>query len=154
MRKILYLLIVGVLLNCQPLNISSKYSNLKGDCSKNTSIKYRKIPKSPKEQKLVADKSKQTITVFLESYFSGNVLGYIGNELIFSDNVITEESLGTTEKYFIYDYSKANSLAKIKILTENDCLEINIEKKYKLVYIYFYKGKWDVVYSNIYPTYE
>ncbi|NOJ75343.1 hypothetical protein [Empedobacter stercoris] len=151
MRKFLCLSIFTILVSCQPLNISSKNSNVVGDCSKNVFVKYRK---SSKNHMMVADKSKQTITVFLESYLSGNVQGYIGDELIFSDNVVTEESLGTTGKYFTYDYSKNSSLAKIKILTEDDCLEINIEKKYKLVYIYNYEGKWDVIYSNIYPTYE
>ena len=154
MRKILCLSIFTILISCQPLNISSKNSHIVGNCSKNVFIQYRKTSKSSKNQTMIADKSKKTITVFLESYFRGNVQGFIEDELFFSDNVVTEESLGTTGKYFIYDYSKNSSLPKIKILTEDDCLEINIEKKYKIVYIYNYEGKWDVIYSNIYPTYE
>ncbi|MGB3452683.1 MAG: hypothetical protein WBA59_02515 [Moheibacter sp.] len=153
MRKVLYLSIFTLLVSCQRLHIGNKRSNFVTDCSKNVFVQYHKNSKGIKNQ-VTADNSKQTVTIFIESYFNGNVHGYIGDELVFNENVVTEESLGTTGKYFIYDYSKDSSLHKIKILTEDDCLEIGIEKKYKLVYIYNYKRKWDVIYSNVYSTYE
>lgn len=153
MRTLLYLFSFITLVSCHSLNINGKDYNSDSDCSKNVFIQYRKPNKNITNQ-MIANKSNQTITVFLESYFNGIIQGYIGEKMIFNENVVTEESLGTTGKYFIYDYSKDSDLATIKILTENDCLEINVKKKYKLVYIYNYEGKWDVIYSNVYPTYE
>lgn len=153
MNKLLSFSLFFIMLSCQPQNYDSGNSNYAGGCSKNVSIQYRKSSKDTNAQ-MIADKSKQTITVFLESHLNGKVQGYIGNKLIFSENVVTEESLGTTGKSFIYDYSNDSVLQKIKIHTESDCLEIKIEKRYKLVYIYNYDGKWDVIYSNVYPTYE
>lgn len=153
MRKLLYLYSLISLGLCYSQNIDSQDYNLFSKCSDNVSIQYWKPTKKAKNKR-IANKSDQKVTVFLESYFNGIVRGYVAKEKVFSENVVTEESLGTTGKYFIYDYSKDSDLPTIKILTENDCLEINIKKKYKLVYIYNYKERWDVIYSNFYPTYE
>lgn len=123
-------------------------------CSKNISIKYHKVSKNDIEQDMVADKSKQNVVVFLEDYFDGIVKGYVNNELIFNENAVTDESLGTTEKYFTYNYSKDSKLPKLKIEIDSGCLEFDIKKGYKLIYLSYYKEKWDIIYSNVYPTYE
>ena len=103
---------------------------------------------------MVADKSKNNVVVFLEAYLDGVVKGYVDNKLIFNESIVTDESLGTTEKYFTYNYSKDNLLPKLKVEIDNDCLEFEIKKDYKLIYLSYYQERWDIIYSNVYPTYE
>lgn len=136
--------------SCHSLEITNKVH----DCSKDISIEYYRKGFKILTKNKIAEKSEQKVSIFLESYFNGNIQGFIGDQLIFNKNVVTEESIGTTEEFFIYDYSKDTTLPKIKILTEDNCLEFDIKKKYRLVYIYQYNGKWKVIYSNIYPIFQ
>lgn len=106
------------------------------------------------DKKMIVDKSKESVTVFLESYFKGLVKGYIGNELVFNEKIETEESLGTTNEYFFYDYSRNKKTPKIKIKSDDNIAEIKIKKDYKLIYVYKHNDKWEIIYSNVYPTYE
>lgn len=133
---------------------SSSGQNNELNCSKNITIQYYKTSKKDIKENMVADKSKNNVVVFLEAYFDGIVKGYAGNKLIFNESIITDESLGTTEKYFTYNYSKDNLPPKLIVNIDDDCLEFEIKKNYKLIYLSYFKEKWNIIYSNVYPTYE
>ena len=106
------------------------------------------------DKEMIADKTKERVQVFLEDYFNGEVKGYIGSELVFNKKIETEESIGTTEESFFYDYSNDKKLPDIMIEADNESIEIKIIRDYKLIFVYKYKNKWDIIYSNVYPTYE
>ena len=154
-ERIFSILLISVLLSgCKSSNIKENNPSKESLCSKNISIHYHKVSKEAIKQDMVADKSKDNVVVFLEAYFDGIVKGYINDKLIFNEDIVTDESLGTTKKYFTYDYSENDVLPKLKIQTKNSCIEFDIKKDYKLIYLYSYKEKWEITYSNIYPTYE
>ena len=150
-QHIYFILFTSILLGgCKSLTGQNDESN----CSKNITIQYHKASKKDVKEDMVADKSKNNVVVFLEAYFDGVVKGYVDNKLIFNESIVTDESLGTTEKYFPYNYSKDNLLPKLKVEIDNDCLEFEIKKDYKLIYLSYYQERWDIIYSNVYPTYE
>jgi hypothetical protein len=126
----------------------------KSSCPENCSIEYKDSTAEDVEQNMVADSSKENVVVYLEAYLDGNVKGYAGDKLLFDEKVETEESLGTTGKYFTYNYSEDSTLPKLKVELSNECIEFDINKKYKLIYVSYYQGKWNIIYSNVYPTYE
>ncbi len=154
-QHIFFLIFSSVLFSgCKSSKEQENNPTIESNCSKNVSIQYRKASEEAKKQDMVADKSKNNVVVFFEAYFDGIVKGYVNDELIFKENIVTDESLGTTEKYFTYDYSKDDVLPKLKVQTNNGCVEFDIKKDYKLIYLSFYEEKWDIIYSNVYPTYE
>ena len=133
---------------------SSTGQNDRSNCSKNITIQYHTVSKEDIKQGMVVDKSENNVVVFLEAYFDGVVKGYARNELIFNENIVTDESLGTTGKYITYDYSDDNLLPKLRVEIDGDCLEFEIKKEYKLIFLSHYQEEWDIIYSNVYPTYE
>ena len=68
-RKIVILHMVILTFSCKQNQVIVKYDN---------ESRYEDIDKT-----MIADKSKESVTVFLESYFNGFVKGYIRDELIF-----------------------------------------------------------------------
>ena len=133
---------------------TSNKSIVSSPCNDNISVKYHKVTKEDVKEGMVADKKQESVVVFFEDYYNGNVKAYANKELVFDEVIETDESLGTTEKHFTYNYSKDKSLPKLKVISENNCVEMSINKDYKLIYVYYYKDKWDIIYSNVYPTYE
>ena len=134
------LIITFLMFGCKSNNITIKYDE---------ESRYEDINKE-----MIADKSKDNVIVYLEDYFNGEVKGYIGNKLIFNKKIETEESLGTTEENFFYNYANDTKLPKIKIESDMETAIIEIEKDYKIIYVYKHKNKWEIIYSNIYATYE
>jgi len=140
MIRVLLIIISLVIYSCKSNKITIKYDK---------ENRYEELDKS-----MVADKSKEYVIVFLEDYFNGEVKGYVGDELVFNEKIETEESIGTTLRTFIYDYSKNKKLPIIKIETEGKSVDIDIFRNYKLIYIYMEDDKWEIIYSNVYATYE
>ncbi len=138
--KIVIFIIVAFVFGCKSNKVTIKYDD---------ESRYEDIDK-----KMIADKSKESVTIFFENFFNGQVKGFIGNELVFDKNIETEESLGTTNEYFFYDYSRNQKLPKIRIENEDEIAEIEINNDYKLIYVYKHNDNWEIIYSNVYPTYE
>jgi hypothetical protein len=138
--KIVIFIIVAFVFGCKSNKVTIKYDD---------ESRYEDIDK-----KMIADKSKESVTIFFENFFNGQVKGFIGNELMFDKNIETEESLGTTNEYFFYDYSRNQKLPKIRIENEDEIAEIEINNDYKLIYVYKHNDNWEIIYSNVYPTYE
>jgi hypothetical protein len=138
--KIGILIIVVFVFGCESNKVTLKYDD---------ESRYENIDK-----KMIADKSKESVVIFLEDYFNGQVKGFIGDELVFDKNIKTEESLGTTSESFFYDYSGIQKLPNIKIESGKEIAEIEINIDYRLIYVYKHNENWEIIYSNVYPTYE
>jgi len=138
--KIVIFIISGLVFGCKSNKITIKYDD---------ESRYENVEKG-----MIADKNKEYVTILLESYFNSQVKGFVGSKLVFNKSIKTEESLGTTYEYFFYNYVKNQKLPKIRIENEGEVAEIEIIKKYKLIYIYKHNDNWTIIYSNVYPTYE
>lgn len=139
-RNIIILCLTLLTFGCKQNKVTIKYDD---------ESRYEDIDKT-----MIADKSKESVTIFLESYFNGQVKGFIGDEIVFNKKIETEESLGTTNEYFFYDYSRNQKLPRIRIENEDEIAEIEINNDYKLIYVYKHNDNWEIIYSNVYPTYE
>ncbi|MFT5751550.1 MAG: hypothetical protein ACI828_001662 [Flavobacteriales bacterium] len=148
-----FLALTFILSSCK----SKKTILVDTSCESITEIKYDKVRKND-DKDLIVTHDKKSVIVLLEGNFNDSIRGYVNGNLIFKDLVKTEESLGTSFKYFFYDYSEGNFKPKIKVemISGNDCIEFEVIEKYKLIHLYYYKKarKWTVVYSNVFSEYE
>lgn len=120
-------------------------------CESNVDVQYEKADAKAKKEGLVADKNLEAFTVHFLYDFDEEIKGYVNNELLFDEQVKTNDVTDKTGKYFGYNYAKDESVPILKIATEKTCFDIKIDKNYKLIYVYFSKvDGWTVRFSNIY----
>ncbi|MGM1055913.1 MAG: hypothetical protein ACQEWG_08515 [Bacteroidota bacterium] len=125
----------------------------KANCKTDFSVNFQKITGN-EDYEMVADQALENVVVFFENYFNDTAKASINGNNVFNELINTEESLGTTGNYFSYDYSNYSEIPDIRIEYKEDCISIPIKENYKIIYVYHFEDKWEVIYSNIYPTYE
>lgn len=121
-------------------------------CSEKIILQYDKIKKGDK-RKPIAKKELNTFTVYFVNTFNDSVKGYVNNELLYDKFIKTEDSSDNLKNYFGYNYSNDSKTPVLKIVSKNknQCFDLEINKKYKLIYIFTTTdGKWIVRFSNIY----
>lgn len=101
---------------------------------------------------VMAGRDQKKITIYFLNYFHDSLKVYINGNLGFHDFVFTDTTSGRTNKSFSYDYSKDHIMPIMKVESGNDnCFEIQISEKYKIVYLFFDDLKrWTIRYSNRY----
>ena len=122
-------------------------------CNENITVQYDKVSFRAKQEGLRTDKNKDSFVVHFLNDFDVNVKGYVNDKLLFNERVTTRQSTSESGKYFGYNYSKdsINPILKISLLDKDKCFDIEIDKKYKLIYIFLTKNnKWIVRFSNEY----
>lgn len=150
-----YLLLILIFSCDSSKNIIKKQNNnVSSTCGDSISVKYNKETRNDYNEGMIVRDNKESVIIYFEDFFNGYVKAYSDNKLLFNEKIETEESLGTTGKYFTYNYSKDKSIPVLNIFFEENCVEFSINKKFNLIYIYYYNDNWDIIYSNVYPTYE
>ncbi len=122
-------------------------------CKTDYSVNFQKTTGNS-DNEMVADQALENVVVFFENYFNDTAKASIKGNNVFNEIINTEESLGTTGKHFSYDYSNDSEIPDIRIEYKVDCISIPIKENYKIIYVYHFDDKWEIIYSNIYPTYE
>ena len=121
-------------------------------CNSKIEIQYDKITKSDKRSNVIESSKSKSFVVKFMNEFSDSIQVYINNKLEFNDFVSTDRVSSETDKVFGYDYSKASEKICFKFisLTRHSCSIVNLNKKYKIVYVFIDRtGKWTVRFSNV-----
>jgi hypothetical protein len=135
------------------LGCASKERTIKNiSCLGEVTLQYDKIKNSDKG-KPIAKNELKAFTVYFLNEFNDSIKGFVNNKLYFDKFLKITGSNDNLNNYFGYNYSKDINIPNLKIVskTKNTCFDIEIDKRYKLVYVFLSKeGKWTVRFSNIY----
>lgn len=94
-------------------------------------------------------KEQKSITLFFDTGFNSNVKLQINNTVI-ADTIMNSTPVSIPD-VFIYSYSTEKEKQILKIQTDIDCLEIELDKRYKVLGLYNYSDKWVLSYRNDLP---
>src|SRR5690606_25091829 len=125
-------------------------------CQENIIIQYDKTTVEAKKEGRTADKKLEAFTVYFLNDFDDYVKGYVNNKLLFDEKIQTNNITSDTDKYFGYNYSKDIESPILKIsINEKECFDVEIDKRYKLIYVFLTKeGKFIVRFSNQYYLHD
>ena len=145
-KYILILVVVVTTISCRSQDGIVKSIS----CESKVDVQYEKADAQAKKEGLVADKNLEAFTVHFLYDFDGEIEAYVNDNLLFSENIKTNEVTDKTGKYFGYNYAKDTETPVLKIAMDKTCFDIKIDKDYKLIYVYFSKTEgWTVRFSNI-----
>ncbi|MFV0201533.1 hypothetical protein OBJ99_11875 [Empedobacter falsenii] len=135
MIRILFFILFLELISCTPY----KDIQIKNSCDK-TLIDISK-------SKLIFPKNKKYLTLMFMDGFDFKTQLFLNETLLFDKKIKTDFSLSYAgEVYF-----PITNNSTIKIYTEdsiNNCLEFNVNQKYRYIFIYKFGDKLKLIYSN------
>jgi hypothetical protein len=148
MKSKLYLLVILIIYGC-----SSQEKVIKNiTCLGEVTLQYDKVKKSDKG-KPIAKKDLNAFTVYFINEFNDSIQGYVNDKLYYDKYLTIDSNSDNLKDSFGYNYSKDQKTPILKIISKNKktCFDIEINKKYKLIYVFIDdKGKWIARLSNIY----
>ena len=100
-----------------------------------------------------ADKKLDAFQVIFLSDFDENVRAYVNEKLIFNEYVKIGTESHSIENTFGYNYKSDLKLPILKVesMEKGTCFDIEINKNYKIIYLFIDKnGKWIIRFSNEY----
>lgn len=143
MRKLTFFLLLFFLWNCK----SSKQLTQKSSCGNNFEVQYDKPEKYllPK-----TERDKNYLLFYLESNFNDNVKIYINKKEIFNKQVVTNDKKPDdySEKFIYKMDNETKYILNIQGEDSKTCLELPVDTKYRIIYLYYYRNKWIVRFSN------
>jgi hypothetical protein len=86
------------------------------------------------------------------SEFNDSIQVFINNKLEFNGYVNTDKVRGDSNQVFGYNYSETSEKVTIKFisLTRSVCCFVDLNKRYKIVYVFIDKlGNWTIRFSNV-----
>ena len=148
MKSKLYLLVILIIYGC-----SSQEKVIKNiTCLGEVTLQYDKVKQSDKG-KPIAKKDLNAFTVYFINEFNDSIQGYVNDKLYYDKYLTIDSNSDNLKDSFGYNYSKDQKTPILKIISKNKktCFDIEIDKKYKLIYVFIDdKGKWTTRFSNIY----
>lgn len=125
-------------------------------CSERICLNYRNSEFFGEGDKQVKDVYKRSIFIMFEDGFEDTLNIYCNDSLIGSKFFLTDPSIGTTMSGIEYNYEKErrSPLLKIESVTNNYCLELQVDERYRILYLNHNNDGWLGVYSNFYHSYE
>jgi len=148
MKFKLYFLAILIIYSC-----SSQEKVVKNiSCPGEVTLQYDKVKKSDRG-KPIAKKDLKNFMVYFLYDFNDTIQGYVNNKLKYEKFLKLDGSSDKHNDYFGYNYSKDQKTPVLKIISKNKktCFDIEIDKKYKLIYVFIDdKSKWTARFSNIY----
>jgi len=98
-----------------------------------------------------ADKKSHYFQVIFLSDFDERIKAYVNNKLVFDEYVKIGADSHRIDRTFGYNYQNDTKtpILKVKTIEKETCFDIEIDKNYKIIYLFIDKnGKWIVRYSN------
>lgn len=123
-----------------------------GKCDSIVKIQYDKITREDRRSNGIEKSNKKSFVVKFMSEFRDSIRVYVNNKLEFNDYVNSDEVTGDSNKVFGYDYSNSseNVVLKFESRERGICCLVNLNKKYKIIYVFIDKtGNWIVRFSNV-----
>jgi len=148
MKSKLYLLLILIIYGCS--SQEKVINNI--TCPGQVTLQYDIVKKSDKG-KPIAKKGLNAFTVYFINEFNDSIQGYVNDKLYYDKYLKTSSNSDNLNESFGYNYSKDKKAPILKLIskTKKTCFDIEIDKKYKLVYVFITnEGKWTVRFSNIY----
>tara|TARA_R110002012_G_scaffold318888_1_gene538034 strand:+ start:560 stop:1021 length:462 start_codon:yes stop_codon:yes gene_type:complete len=100
-----------------------------------------------------ADRKLDAFQVIFLSDFDENIKAYINNKLVFDEYVTRGPNSHSLENTFGYNYKSDLKIPILKVesVEKGTCVDFEINKKYKIIYLFIDEnGKWIVRFSNEY----
>ncbi len=86
---------------------------------------------------VMATHNENSITIIFLNSFNGRFKAYVNGALKFDEMVVTNETSGQSNKYFVYRYEKGQERPILKIEGEDGaCFDIRVTKGYRLIYVF------------------
>lgn len=148
MKKIIYLsFIINIILGCKAQEkIMTNIS-----CKGNVVIQYEKGRHDEKDRPH-ADVNLNAFTVYFINEYDDDIQAFVNDKLYYDKHLKIEGGEDSLKEYFGYNYSKDSKKTILKVLskTDNSCFDVEVDKKYKLIYVFKSNSRWTVRFSNIY----
>ncbi|WP_334126986.1 hypothetical protein [Empedobacter brevis] len=97
-------------------------------------------------------KEQKNIILFFDTGFNSKVKLQINNTVI-ADTIINSTPVSIPD-VFSYSYNTEKEKQMLKVQTDVDCLEIELDKGYKVLGLYNYSDKWVLSYRKELPVFE
>ena len=150
MNRILIILLT-LLFSVSSCKVSDKIAgNL--SCDGNIEIQYDRTKLSGNDNPK-ADKKLDAFQVIFLSDFDENIKAYVNDKLVFDKYVKIGTESHSLENTFGYNYESDLKLPILKVesIEKGTCFDIEINKNYKIIYLFIDRnGKWIVRFSNEY----
>lgn len=143
MRKLAFFFLLCLLWNCS----SSGHMSQQSSCGNNFEIQYDK----PGKFLLPAtEKDKNYLIIYFESNFNDKIKIDINQKEIFNKKVITNEKKPDDySENLIFKMDNGNKyMMNIRGEDTKTCLEVPLNTKYRIIYLYYYNSKWIIRFSN------
>jgi hypothetical protein len=121
-------------------------------CGNKVSVQYDRI-KSEDKNKSKARKNFEGCAVYFINQYDDEIEAYVNGKLSFDKHIKIDGSSDKLEYFFAFGCPKKSMMPilKVKSKTQNTCFDIQIKKKYKIIYVFLSReGKWIVRFSNIF----
>jgi len=146
MRNYILLLLITCL-SCKTRQADSNIS-----CGGKVTIQYERNNEENKN-KPKANKNIQGSIVYFVNEYDDDIEVYVDDKLYFEKHIKIDAGSDSLDEYFGVGYQHTTKLPilKVKSKTQNTCFDIEMNKEYKLIYVFLSRdGKWIVRFSNVY----
>lgn len=144
MKNCVYYFLFLFLLNCESVSKSMLFS----DCGNTFQVQYDKAGKYllPKNEI-----NKDYFLFYFENDFNEKIKITINQKEIYNKEVKTNEK--KSDEYsdkFIYNIDPKEKKIILRGYSEknNTCFELPLNKKYRIIYLYYYQNQWIIRFSN------
>lgn len=98
------------------------------------------------------DTSQKIISLIFEMNFDDSIVIELNNEALFQERIKTISNLSVVRKNFEIDYSKfkESPMVRINLVEKKRCVEFKVVHGFRLLYLNYFDGFWNLERSN-YP---
>jgi hypothetical protein len=147
----IFIILITLLFSISSCKVSEKIvENL--SCEGNLEMQYDRTKlfgnDNPK-----ADKKSDVFQVIFLSDFDENIKAYVNDKLVFDEYVKIGTESHSIENTFGYNYESDSKtpILKVESVQKATCIDFEIDKKYKIIYLFINEnGEWIVRFSNEY----
>jgi hypothetical protein len=145
---------------CVTIMCANLYSQtVKKCCNNSVKIGYINPPPGTEARALkVSDTSKKEISIIFESGFNDTVVVFLNEKIQGKVFLKSNENRGYTGENMLVDYSKIKKGKKLELkvqsLNRSACIEIEIQKGYRMLELSWSKETWWANFSNYGQVFE
>lgn len=104
------------------------------------------------KEKKASSKEQKGIVLYFDTGFNSNVRLMVNEKIVIDTLIVTSSISDPIFCHYIYEPTKIKQILKIQ--TDVDCLEVELDKKYNVLGLYNYSDKWILSYRKELPIFE
>ncbi|WP_295203166.1 hypothetical protein [uncultured Chryseobacterium sp.] len=144
-KSIFYIMAFCIMYSCKSFTKSTFQSN----CGNNFEVQYIKSGKYKISEE---ERAKNYLSIYLLEQFNDQIKISINEKEVFNKNVVTDttkfDRYSAAFRYNLTSEEKKIYIMKVFSDKNKECLEIPIDTKYRIIYLYYHNKKWIVRFSN------